>query len=60
MKIMMKSKILLLIYMIRKKMNSKLTENTIEQSFIDQLVSQGYTYYNGVDIEITTSSVSSK
>ena len=36
--------------MIRKKMNSKLTENTIEQSFIDQLVSQGYTYYNGVDI----------
>jgi hypothetical protein len=23
-----------------------LTENTIEQSFIDQLVSQGYTYYN--------------
>jgi type I restriction enzyme R subunit len=31
-------------------MNSKLTENTIEQSFIDQLVSQGYTYYNGVDI----------
>jgi type I restriction enzyme R subunit len=27
-----------------------LTENTIEQSFIDQLVSQGYTYYNGVDI----------
>jgi type I restriction enzyme R subunit len=27
-----------------------LNENTIEQSFIDQLVSQGYTYYNGVDI----------
>jgi type I restriction enzyme R subunit len=29
---------------------TNLTENTIEQSFIDQLVSQGYTYYNGVDI----------
>ncbi len=27
-----------------------LTENTIEQSFIDQLVSQGYTYFNGTDI----------
>ena len=27
-----------------------LNENSIEQSFIDQLVSQGYTYYNGVDI----------
>ena len=36
--------------MIRKKMNSKLTENTIEQSFIEQLVTQGYTYFNGVDI----------
>ncbi len=31
-------------------MNSRLTENSIEQSFIDQLVSQGYTYYNGKDI----------
>lgn len=29
---------------------NKLTENTIEQSFIDQLISQGYTYYNGTDI----------
>jgi type I restriction enzyme R subunit len=28
----------------------KLTENTIEQSFIEQLVTQGYTYFNGVDI----------
>jgi type I restriction enzyme R subunit len=28
----------------------KLNENIIEQSFIDQLVSQGYTYYNGTDI----------
>ena len=27
-----------------------LNENTIEQSFIDQLVSQDYTYYNGTDI----------
>jgi len=27
-----------------------LTENSIEQSFIDQLVSQGYTYFNAVDI----------
>ncbi len=27
-----------------------LTENTIEQSFIDQLISQGYTYFNGTDI----------
>ncbi len=27
-----------------------LTENTIEQSFIDQLVSQGYTYFYGKDI----------
>jgi len=27
-----------------------LNENTIEQSFIDQLISQGYTYYNGTDI----------
>jgi type I restriction enzyme R subunit len=29
---------------------TNLTENTIEQSFIEQLVTQGYTYYNGVDI----------
>ncbi|WP_452223643.1 type I restriction endonuclease subunit R [Lacinutrix chionoecetis] len=28
----------------------KLTENTIEQAFIDQLVGQGYTYYYGPDI----------
>ena len=27
-----------------------LTENTIEQSFIDQLINQGYTYFNGKDI----------
>ncbi len=27
-----------------------LTENTIEQSFIEQLISQGYTYYNGTEI----------
>jgi type I restriction enzyme, R subunit len=27
-----------------------LNENTIEQSLIDQLISQGYTYYNGTDI----------
>ena len=27
-----------------------LNENTIEQSFIDQLISQGYKYYNGTDI----------
>ncbi|HHB51766.1 MAG TPA: type I restriction endonuclease subunit R, partial [Saprospiraceae bacterium] len=27
-----------------------LTENTIEQSFIDQLIGQGYTYFNGTDI----------
>lgn len=27
-----------------------LNENTIEQSLIDQLVNQGYTYYNGTDI----------
>jgi type I restriction enzyme R subunit len=27
-----------------------LNENTIEQSFIDQLISQGYIYYNGTDI----------
>ena len=27
-----------------------LNENTIEQSFIEQLVTQGYTYFNGVDI----------
>ncbi len=29
---------------------SKLSEDTIELSFIDQLISQGYTYYNGTDI----------
>ncbi len=29
---------------------SKLSENTIELSLIDQLVNQGYTYYNGTDI----------
>jgi len=29
---------------------SKLSENTIELSLIDQLVSQGYTYFNGTDI----------
>ncbi|MEE9408007.1 MAG: type I restriction endonuclease subunit R [Polaribacter sp.] len=29
---------------------TKLTENTIEQSFIDHLIGQGYTYYNGTDI----------
>jgi type I restriction enzyme R subunit len=28
----------------------KLTENTIKQSLIDQLISLGYTYYNGTDI----------
>ena len=27
-----------------------LNENNIEQSFIDQLISQGYTYFNGTDI----------
>ena len=27
-----------------------LNENIIEQSFIDQLISQGYTYYDGKDI----------
>ncbi len=27
-----------------------LNENSIEQSFIDQLISQGYTYFNGTDI----------
>lgn len=27
-----------------------IAENTIEQSLIDQLVSQGYTYFNGTDI----------
>lgn len=27
-----------------------MTEDTIEQSLIDQLVGQGYTYYNGTDI----------
>ena len=31
-------------------MHTNLTENSIEQSFIDQLVGQGYTYYNGKDI----------
>jgi type I restriction enzyme R subunit len=36
---------------------TNLTENTIEQSFIDQLVSQGYTYYNGVDISPMISKV---
>lgn len=29
---------------------NKLTENTIEQSLIDQLVGQGYRYFNGTDI----------
>lgn len=29
---------------------SKLSENTIELALIDQLVSQGYTYFNGTDI----------
>ncbi|MBF6598501.1 MAG: type I restriction endonuclease subunit R [Fermentimonas sp.] len=29
---------------------TKLTEHTIEQSLINQLVNQGYTYYNGTDI----------
>jgi type I restriction enzyme R subunit len=28
----------------------KLTENTIKQSLIDQLISLGYTYYIGTDI----------
>ena len=32
---------------------TKLTENTIAQSLIDQLISQGYTYYNGTDISPT-------
>src|SRR5690554_3112668 len=32
---------------------TKLTEHTIEQSFINQLISQGYTYYNGADISPT-------
>ena len=32
---------------------TQLTENTIEQSLIDQLVSQGYTYFNGTDISPT-------
>ena len=31
----------------------KITENTIEQSFIDQLVGQGYTYYAGPEIAPT-------
>ncbi len=31
-------------------MNNNLNENSIEQSFIDQLVSLGYTYFNGKDI----------
>ena len=26
---------------------TQLTENTIEQSLIDQLIVQGYSYYNG-------------
>ena len=29
---------------------TKLTEDKIEQSFIDQLIAQGYTYHNGRDI----------
>ena len=29
---------------------AKLNENTIELSLIDQLVNQGYTYFNGTDI----------
>ena len=29
---------------------SKLTEDIIEQSFIDQLINQGYTYFTGKDI----------
>ncbi|QNM86382.1 type I restriction endonuclease subunit R [Polaribacter pectinis] len=29
---------------------TKLSENTIEQAFIDQLIGQGYTYYYGPDI----------
>jgi len=29
---------------------STLTENSIEQSLIDQLISQGYSYFNGTDI----------
>ncbi len=29
---------------------SNLTEPTIEQSFIDQLINQGYRYFNGTDI----------
>lgn len=32
---------------------TKLTESTIEQSLINQLISQGYSYYNGVDISPT-------
>src|SRR5690554_2871162 len=32
---------------------TKLTEHTIEQSLINQLVNQGYTYYNGTDISPT-------
>ena len=32
---------------------TKLTENTIEQSLINQLVNQGYTYFNGTDISPT-------
>jgi type I restriction enzyme R subunit len=27
-----------------------LSENTIEQSLVDQLIGQGYTYFNGTDI----------
>ena len=29
---------------------TKITENTIEQAFIEQLVGQGYTYHYGPDI----------
>ena len=32
---------------------TKLTENTIEQSLIDQLIDQGYSYYKGTDISPT-------
>ena len=35
---------------IKKDKMTMLNENTIEQSLIDQLVKQGYTYYNGTDI----------
>jgi len=33
---------------------NKLTENIIEQSFIEQLINQGYTYYTGKDIAPNT------